>query len=124
MNQKKERVQVKLTFRIWPKFLLVCCNFRGFALVASSCVDEYDNVEEERDEDEGDAGQDPLGQYLVDVDDKLSLTTLLSETFQEMEHFQILKKTSKISKEILSTVKLAASDGVVATIELKRLTKT
>ena len=80
MNQKKERVQVKLTFRIWPKFLFVCCNFRGFALVASSCVDEYDNIEEERDEDEGDAGQDPLGQYLVDVDvdeednDKLSLT--------------------------------------------------
>ena len=49
----------------------------------SSCVDEYDNVEEERDEDEGDAGQDPLGQYLVDVvvneedNDKLSLRTML-----------------------------------------------
>ena len=87
-----------MTFRIWPKFLLVCCNFCGFALVASSCVDEYDNVEEERDEDEGDAGQDPLGQYLVDVDvdeednDKLSLTIMLSETFQEIGHFQILRK--------------------------------
>ena len=81
MNQKKERVQVKLTFR--PKFLLVCCNFCGFPLVASSCVDEYDNVEKERDEYEGDAGQDPLGQYLVDVvvneedNDKLSLRTML-----------------------------------------------
>ena len=51
--------------------------------MASSCVDEYDNVEKERDEYEGDAGQDPLGQYLVDVvvneedNDKLSLRTML-----------------------------------------------
>jgi len=41
-----------------------------------------------------------------------------------MEHFQIPHKNSKISKEILSTVKLVASDGVAATIELKRLTNT
>ena len=77
-----------MTFRIWPKFLLVCCNFCGFALVASSCVDEYDNVEEERDEDEGDAGQDPLGQHLVDVGEEDN------GKFQEMEHFQILNKNS------------------------------
>ena len=56
MNHQKYRVQVGWDFCIRMRFVQ-----RNFGVVASFCLEQDDNIEEEGDEDKGDAGEDPLG---------------------------------------------------------------
>ena len=59
MNHQKYRVQVGWGFCIRMTF--VRRNFGVITLDVSFCFDQDDDIEEEGDEDEGDAGEDPLG---------------------------------------------------------------
>ena len=61
MNHQKQRVKVDRSFCIRRRSTFGRRNFGVIALVALFCVDQDDHVEEEGNEDEGDAAEDPLG---------------------------------------------------------------